>query len=41
LSGRCTGRSFNKPEPVQTPGRPGPGSTRRAGPGLITMALRD
>jgi hypothetical protein len=35
--GRCIGRSFDKPEPVQPPGRPGPGSTRRAGPGLITM----
>jgi len=37
LPGRCTGRSFDKPGPVQPPGRPGPGSTRRAGPGLITM----
>jgi hypothetical protein len=37
LPGRCTGRSFDKPEPVQPPGRPGPGSTRRAGPGLITI----
>jgi hypothetical protein len=35
LSGRCTSQSFNKPEPVQLPG---PGSTRRAGPGLITVS---
>ena len=33
----CHSRSFIKPGPVQPPGRPGPGSTRRAGPGLITM----
>jgi hypothetical protein len=39
LPGRCTGRSFDKPEPVQPPGRPGPETTRRAGPGLITMVL--
>jgi len=40
LSGRCTCRSFNEPEPVQPPGRlgrPGPRSTRRAGPGLISV----
>jgi hypothetical protein len=37
--GRCTDRSFDKPGPVQPPDRPGPGSTRRAGPGLITMIL--
>ena len=35
--GRCIGRSFDKPEPVQPSGRPGPGLTRRAGLGLITM----
>ena len=35
--GHCTGWSFNKPGPVQPPGRPVPRSTRRAGPGLITM----
>jgi hypothetical protein len=32
--GRSTDRSFDKPEPVKPPG---PGSTRRAGPRLITM----
>jgi hypothetical protein len=36
LPGRCTGRSFNKPEPVQPPGWLGPGSTCRAGLCLIT-----
>jgi len=36
LPGCCPGRSFIKPEPVQPPGWPGPGSTRRAGPGFIT-----
>jgi hypothetical protein len=35
--GRCTDRSFNKPGPVQPPDQSGPESTRRAGPGLITM----
>jgi hypothetical protein len=39
LPGCCTGRSFNKPEPVQPPGRPGSGSTHRAGPGLITVLM--
>jgi hypothetical protein len=34
--GRCTGRSFNKPGPVQPPT---PGSTRRAGSSLITMGI--
>jgi hypothetical protein len=34
LQGCCTGRSFNKPRPVQPPG---PGSTCRAGPGLIIV----
>jgi len=38
--GCCHSRSFVKPGPVQPPGRPGPGSTRWAGPGLITVALR-
>jgi len=33
----CTDRYFDKPGPVQPPGRPGPGSTRRAGSSLITM----
>jgi len=37
LPGCCTSRSFNKPEPVQVPGLPSPGSTRQAGPNLITM----
>jgi hypothetical protein len=37
--GRCTGRSFDKPRPVQPPGRSSPGSTRRAGLGLITMLI--
>ena len=32
--GCCHSRSFVKPGPVQPPG---PGSTRRAGPGLITV----
>jgi hypothetical protein len=36
--GCCHSRSFVKPGPVQPPGRPGPGSTRRAGLGLITVA---
>jgi hypothetical protein len=35
--GCCTSRSFNKPEPVQVPGLPGPESTHQAGPSLITM----
>ena len=35
--GCCHSRSFIKPRPVQPPGRPGPRSTRRAGPGLITV----
>ena len=39
LPGHCTGRSLDKPKPVQPPGRPVPGSTRRAGPGLITMLV--
>ena len=39
LPGHCNGRSFNKLEPVQPPGRPVPGSTRRASPGLITMVF--
>ena len=34
LSGRCTGQSFNKLEPVQPPSL---GSTHQAGPSLITM----
>jgi hypothetical protein len=34
LPGCCIKRSFNKSEPVQPPG---PGSTRRAGVGLISM----
>jgi len=34
LPGCCISRSFNKPEPVQPPGF---GSTRRSGPGLITL----
>jgi hypothetical protein len=33
----CTGRSFDKPRPVQPLGQPGPGSTCRAVPGLKTM----
>jgi len=33
----CHSRSFIKPGPVQPPGRPGPGSTRRARPGLIAV----
>jgi hypothetical protein len=37
LPSHCTGRSFNKPGPVQPPGRSVSGSTHRAGPGLITM----
>jgi len=28
---------FHQPGPVPDPGRPGPGSTRRAGPGFKTM----
>jgi hypothetical protein len=28
---------FHQPGPVPAPGRPGPGSTRRAGPGFKTM----
>jgi len=40
LSGCCTDRSFNKPESIQPSGRLGPGSTRRPGPGLITMGCR-
>ena len=28
---------FRQPGPVPVPGRPGPGSTRRAGPGFKTM----
>jgi hypothetical protein len=39
LPGCCISRSFNKPEPVQPPSRPGPGSTRWADPGLITLSL--
>jgi hypothetical protein len=35
--GCCHSQSFVKPGPVQPPCRPGPGSTRRAGPGLITV----
>jgi hypothetical protein len=35
--GYCHSRSFIKPGPVQPPDRPGPGSTCRAGPGLITV----
>ena len=35
--GYCHSRSFIKPGPVQPPGWPGLGSTRRAGPGLITV----
>ena len=35
--GCCHSRFFIKPEPVQLPGRPGPGSTRRARPDLITI----
>jgi hypothetical protein len=37
LPGCCPRRFCSKPGPVQPPGRPGPGSTRRAGPGLKTM----
>jgi hypothetical protein len=37
LPGYCLGRSFIKPEPVQPPGQPSPGSTHRAESGLITM----
>jgi hypothetical protein len=37
----CTGLFFNKPGPVQPPSWPGPGSTRRAGPGLKTMLFCD
>ena len=37
--GHCINHSFDNPGPVQLPGRPGPGSTRRAGSGLITMGL--
>ena len=36
-SSHCTDRSFEKPEPVQLLGRPSPGSTRQANPGLIIM----
>ena len=38
--GCCHSRSFIKPGPVQPPGRPGPGSTCRTGPGLITVFRR-
>jgi hypothetical protein len=33
----CTGRSCEKPGPVQLLGQSGPGSTYRVGPNLITM----
>jgi hypothetical protein len=39
--GCCHSRSFIKPGPVQPLGRSGPGSTRRAGPGLITVLHRN
>jgi hypothetical protein len=35
--GHCTDRYFDKPGPVQPPGRQGPRSTRQADSGLITM----
>jgi len=35
----CINRSFNKPELVQPPSWPGPGSTRWADPGSITLSL--
>lgn len=39
LPGHCTGWSFDKPEPVQPPGQPVSGLTRRSSPGLITMFI--
>ena len=39
--GQLLGGFLLRPEPVSGPGRPGPGSTRRAGPGFETMVQMD